>query len=193
MTDDTYAAARDVFDAYAGMDTPHLPPGKWSALQVRLFRWEMRNFGYQPAVRVAAGVAEETCDELFLALAERTRPEAVVDAVGDAMIYGTQVATSFRLDFGTIWETAKLEAVSPRLEPHEVMAIGAGRICHVALKSEQRIRGMDDREVARRAMANALGWLLAGARWLGEVHRLDIENAYFSTAEEVLKREWRRP
>jgi len=141
-----YEAARAAFSAYAAMDGPRLPESPWSALQVRLARWQAANFGAVPASQNALGVAEELgelAEELTDDLVEwlhplvimgrlagaagrvahavlkgeqRIRgmadPEArrrrIADGVADMLIYATQLCTSFRLDFGTLYrETAE--------------------------------------------------------------------------------------
>lgn len=130
-----YERAKARFDEYAGFSPPVLPDNELSALQVELCRWQSREFGAVDPERCALGVNEELgelSDAIsYLAMAqggagrmshvllkrlqrirgfddlEKTRAE-VADAIGDTVIYLTQVATSFRLDFGTVvFETAK--------------------------------------------------------------------------------------
>ena len=51
--------AMSAFDDYAAMDAPDLPVAEMPKLQVRLCRWQSRNFGPQRVDRIALGVSEE--------------------------------------------------------------------------------------------------------------------------------------
>lgn len=67
----------------------------------------------------------------------------------------------------------------------------AGDLSHAVLKSEQRIRGLDDAEVARAAVADALGDILVFATQLATVMRLDVGVLFERTAEHVMRRSWK--
>lgn len=80
--------------------------------QSRLARWQRENFGPQPLVNMALGVAEEA-GELCHAVLKNAQgirgmsdPEAFLEAAGDAIadtaIYLMQLSTSLGLDFGTL-------------------------------------------------------------------------------------------
>ncbi len=110
--DEAIVAARAVFDQYAAMDAPLLPEGKWSALQVRLARWQNRNFGVPSLPEITLGVCEEA-GELAHAVLKNTQrirglaaPDefraAAGDAIADATIYLMQAATALRLDFESL-------------------------------------------------------------------------------------------
>ena len=86
-----YEAARAAFDKYAAMDAPHLPDDPWSALQVKLTRWQTRNFGIQPAERNALGIAEE--------LGEMS--ESILDTV----IYNLGLVSGFAVTAGRLAHT----------------------------------------------------------------------------------------
>lgn len=123
---DPYQASRDAFDRYAGMDAPEVPDNPLSALQVRLCRWQTRNFGAGTSAHSVLGVVEEVGEALegFLGLAvaagrlahavlkadqkirslsdpEKAR-RAVADGVADLSVYAIQVCTAFRLDYGVL-------------------------------------------------------------------------------------------
>lgn len=106
------AKATAAFNEYAGMDAPHVPTDPFSALQVRMARWQARNFGYQPIEREVLGVSEEAGELAHAVLKglqgirgmddrEAYRAKAA-DALADIAIYSMQVATSLRIDYGTI-------------------------------------------------------------------------------------------
>lgn len=106
------AAAKEAFDAYAGMDSPELPTDELSALQVRLVRWQTENFGGANKLEILAGVNEEAGELSHVVLKQaqrirgygdpvKARVEAG-DAIADCVVYLMQMATAFRLDFGTL-------------------------------------------------------------------------------------------
>lgn len=116
------ARARAHFDTYAAMDAPDLPEpipatGEMSALQVRLFRWQSRNFGVPSRFQILAGVMEEV-GELSHALLKNAQGirgmsdddarVAAGDAIADAVVYLIQLCTALRIDFGVlIWRVAE--------------------------------------------------------------------------------------
>jgi NTP pyrophosphatase (non-canonical NTP hydrolase) len=104
--------ARATFELYAAMDAPDVPLDEFSGLQVRLARWQARNFGVASHEQMALGVAEEA-GELAHAVLKHSQgirgmadPEAYREAAGDAIadvaIYAIQLATALRLDFATL-------------------------------------------------------------------------------------------
>jgi hypothetical protein len=172
--------ASDAFGKYAAMDAPELPPDELSALQVRLWRWQVEQFGSPDDRDLVLGIVEE-CGELE----EADSPAAFEDAVADILIYTTQLCTSNRLDFGTMMvELGKNRIVAnvPR---------SLGRLAHVALKVHQRIRGYDNRQVARNAICVQVANLYSALLW--EMPRsLDVRAAYTVIAERVMKRNWKK-
>jgi len=124
-----YTTARARFAAWAALDAPHLPADPVDAMQVRLARWQVLNFGPQSDERFALGVLEE-CGELDEAY-EDGNGEAAVDALGDVLVYAGQLAISNRLALGPLLVPV---GKAPRL------TVAAGRLAHVVLKRAQRIR-----------------------------------------------------
>lgn len=174
--------ARDVFNQYAGMDAPELPAAPWSALQVRLARYEAVAYGVNPHANYVLGILEE-CGEYWEAgdIADaKERAAAKGDAIADAVIFSTQLATALRLDMGVL-----IAQAFQVIQPHEPVALG--RLAHVVLKGAQRIRGMADPERYRFAAGRALVDVLANV-----VHPLPGEAALLElvqgVAEEVMKR-----
>lgn len=177
-----YERARAAFDTYATMGAPQLPGDAMSAVQVQLYRWQVRNFDLQPAARFVLGIVEEV-GEMGEAVEHDDR-DAILDAIGDACIYATQLATTQRLDFGALlWASQELAHSQP-------VDVALGRIAHAVLKTEQRIRGFDDPEKGRFEVANALLQLLHRLRTIARYMQSELPDVYLDTAEQVLKRDW---
>jgi NTP pyrophosphatase (non-canonical NTP hydrolase) len=79
------------------------------------------------------------------------------------------------------------EFIQPLADFVALVAAG-GRVNHAALKHEQKIRGMGDREAYRRAAADAVADILIYATNLATGLRLDIGVLFRSTAEFVMRR-----
>ena len=168
--------SRYAFDSYAGMGPAHLPEDRWSATQVLLARWEIEQFGYQLPAYACLGVGEEAGE-----LLEAQTTEEVIDAVGDVLIFAAQLCTHFRVDLGTLVRLAGNATGSYD------MFIAIGKLNHAVLKSAQRIRGYDDRERARIAVAHCMIGVIRGVASFAS----DLDRAFFSTAETVMKRNWK--
>ncbi len=90
------------------------------------------------------------------------------------------------------WQTRNFGA-----SPDWQLAMGAaeevGELCHAVLKRAQRIRGMGDpaayREAAGDAIADAMIYLIQLCTNL----RLDARTLLRGVAEDVMRREWRKP
>jgi NTP pyrophosphatase (non-canonical NTP hydrolase) len=140
--DDVYSRCRLVFDA----DVRSPSEDGWTKLQNRLAAWQAREYGVANlAVNMTLGIVEEL-GELY----DAKSSEELEDAVNDVTIFGSQLATCFRLDLGELVRGA-FQVNQPPLS-----IVAAGRLCHVVLKSAQGIRGMKDPEVARRRVCTAL-------------------------------------
>ncbi len=180
MTDDIYQASRDAFSKYAGIDAPEVPGGDIARYQVRLARWERAQFGIVDDTKLVLGIAEE--------LGEMDDAKTLVkrrDAIGDILIFACQLANSNRLDFGVLMESEEIEIT---------ISSALGRLAHATLKASQGIRGYDDPEKRRRAIAEGL-WSLIGSLRLFAHMVLDISGfhqIFVETAEHVLKREWHK-
>lgn len=172
---EAYEMARQAFDRFAGLDAPELPSGTVDALQVRLVRWQTANFGVARAYQLALGVAEE-----FGELAAASTKAETVDAIGDVLIYACQMATLHRLAF--------VEAIDGDTFAMRVpQGAAPGLLAHVTLKADQRIRGLDDPELARFAT------FLALVAVVDEVRCFDADpvECFTSTARIVMERNWR--
>jgi NTP pyrophosphatase (non-canonical NTP hydrolase) len=110
-------AARRTFAGYAALDAPHLPESEMSALQVKLVRWQNKNFKSSDVRDCVLGVCEEA-GELSHAILKHHQGirgmadreayrEAAGDAIADAMIYLIQTATHLRLDW---WDLLRYTA-----------------------------------------------------------------------------------
>jgi NTP pyrophosphatase (non-canonical NTP hydrolase) len=179
---DIPTAAREAFDMYAGLDAPDLPNAPLSALQVRLFRWEVGQFGYQPSHRYVLGIVEEIGE-----LLESISTHDWVDALGDIQVFAIQLCTAYRLDFGTLRKVARSAGDDWR----EAFVFATALLARAELKSSQRIRGYTE-ERTREVIADGVVAVCAGV--LGAARMLDLDSldALIVTAEQVLKRDWRR-
>ena len=175
-------AANARFETFASVDAKDelamaaLDP--YDAIQVRLASWQSNNFGVPTTTQIACGVEEE--------LAEWESADddaAAADAVGDTLIYCAQLCTAYRMSLSCIMALAS----SFRCSDNHTKA--AGLLCHVALKGEQRIRGLDDRGLARVGIAAAIV-SICEALDATDGHG-DLFDIYAATAAHVLRRDWR--
>jgi hypothetical protein len=182
--------AKAIFDGYAAMSPPHLPPDRWSALQVRLHRWEITTYGLATFDDVVHGVVEEWCRESNEAVGH----EALVDAIADTMIFCIQACTHWRLDFGVIFGEARPRAARLSRDGAETSAaIGVGMLAEVARKTRQQFRGGWSNDRARAQVAEAVGRLVAGCAYHCEEDayadtREPLDALIFRVAEHVMKR-----
>jgi NTP pyrophosphatase (non-canonical NTP hydrolase) len=140
--EDVYARCRLMFDA----DIRSPSEDGWTKLQNRLAAWQAREYGVANlAVNMTLGIVEEL-GELY----DAKSSDELEDAVNDVTIFGSQLATCFRLDLGELVRAAFKVAHPP------ISIVAVGRLCHVVLKSAQGIRGMKDPEIARRRVCLAL-------------------------------------
>src|SRR5262249_37358532 len=125
-------------------------------------------------------------------------------------VYASNLCGHFRLDFWSLAGAARgfLEAVlsvdGMRItDPADGrwfaaedavyrLPVWAGKLDHAVLKAAQRIRGLDDAEAARRAVAVALYgltfWLQGFLALDGD---LDLFSVVLPVAEKVMQRRWR--
>ncbi len=66
----------------------------------------------------------------------------------------------------------------------------AGELAHAVLKESQGIRGMQDRDTARAAVADALGDIIIYAFQVATLYRLDLGTVVGLTAANVMRRDW---
>lgn len=171
--------SQEAFAAYAALNSADLPTDELSAAQVLLYRWGIRNFGYEGASRYVLGLVEEA-SELQDALGE----VEVSKELGDVLICAAQLCTCLRLDFGTF-----LNAASGALcgaDPWTVLFMSLGDIARAVLKSEQRIRGMDDPAALRLAVGLSIFRICDVAL---DVHQ-DPREAFLRRASMVLTRDY---
>lgn len=179
-----YTTARARFAAWAALDAPHLPADPVDAMQVRLLRWEQA----QPFWRVSSLPVALGCGEEAGELADAECYDEIVDAVGDVAIYACQVATRHRLAFGAILDAASDSDVMHLHDEWRELLSALGRVQHLILKREQRIRiGAESDEVFGEALADALARLIAA---ITNAHGIDARDAFLEVAERVLARNW---
>lgn len=198
-----FGQAREAFNAFVSMDAPDLPPATTDALQVQLLRWQTAMFGIPKPCEIACGIAEEL-GERTLADATAAPYEDIEDAVGDVMIYATQLASARRLTIADCIAAGHPETglqffrfPNTIMRGEQLLRIACGYLSHVQLKAEQNIRGMQDAEVARFGTFLGLAMLMRGL-WLthGYAHGVraggDILHYLETTAKVVLARDWRK-
>jgi NTP pyrophosphatase (non-canonical NTP hydrolase) len=136
--------AKDTFNQYAARVED--APNPMALLQGRLAAWQSRNFGACDARDQTLGVCEEAGELAHAVLKAHQRIRgyedqdkllaAVSDALGDLMVFATQVATHFRLDLWTVyvltaehvmrrdWNQARLEAQDPARDAQAELKLG---------------------------------------------------------------------
>lgn len=177
-----YTTARARFESWAALDSPRLPADPIDAMQVRLLRWEQA----QPFWRVSSLPVALGCGEEAGELADAECHAEIVDAVGDVAIYACQVATRHRLAFGAI--LASDSDVGHLDDEWRELLSALGRVQHLILKREQRIRiGAESDEVFGVALCNAIARLIGAVT---DAHGIDARDAFLRVAENVLARDW---
>ncbi len=139
-----FKSAREAFNRYAACNgdprTEKLSPIE--CLQIDLMRWERKNFGLQPAYTSALGIVEE-----FGEFQESETRDQWIDAIGDIMVFASNLCTKNRLDMGSIIHMAESMIDDSSTWTHGALC---GQLAHVTLKAGQGIRGYDDVDVVRR-------------------------------------------
>ena len=174
---DAYLDARRRFDAFARLDSPELPEEDWDRPQVQVYRWQVANFDSQAPYLFALGVTEE-----FGELAAAQKREDVIDAIGDAMVFACNMATARRLAMSALAHESSFMMNVP-----QESGVAVGLLSHVTLKEDQRIRGMDNPELAR------FGTYLALVAVVDELRRFDADpwECFVETAAKVIQRNWK--
>lgn len=196
IDDITFNSSRSAFDSYAAMDGPDVPSSAGEALQVRLARWQNREFGPTPDERIALGIAEEV-GELAESLEEHNTDKAL-DAVADICVYAMNLCTAVRLDFWSIADCTGAPTLgSPASDTSFMLYVirataAQGRIGHAILKASQGIRGMSDPEKMRRAVATGMQMLLSQMHCVCVHFGTSLWTQVSATAEDVMKRTWKR-
>lgn len=172
-------AARRIFESFAGYSATSLPPDLHpiDALQLLLSAWQAHNFDGTSDVLTTLGIGEEIGE-----MADAATREEIDDAIGDVAIHCCQLATSNRLAFRALVDDGG--AFADPIESH------LGRLCHLVLKREQRIRsGRSPVEMYRSVLADAIAGLLGSVR--AARARRPISSYFTKTAADVLRRDWR--
>ena len=107
-----------------------LPEDPLAALQQRLFRWEVRNFGQGSLEHAALGVAEESGELCHAVLkhAQKIRGmgdievlrEKAGDAVADIAIYAINLCSKLGLDFATLLRETSREVMKRQWKTNPV-------------------------------------------------------------------------
>ena len=174
-------------DTVSWIGNEGLYAGQFATWQCRHAKWQAANFPPAGPALFALGVAEEALLELDRAL-EDLDGAGVDDALGDASVFLMGLCTHIKLDWGTLWQ----ESIGYKPHPVEKkrgLQRAVGRLCQVALKAEQKIRGLGDPDAARLALGGAvlevMCWLRRETQWVGSE---DKDEAVRRTLEVVLQR-----
>lgn len=167
-------------------------------LQLRLMIWQGENFGIQPDERFTLGVIEEM-GETFAA----TTLGAVLDGLGDIIVYAGQILASNRLALTPILDLAdsyrRQFARSVDIDRVGDAALErAGELSHLVLKTAQKIRvGTAGHDVYREKLVDALAkcigivqFHILGRMLLGSAANLGA--IYLNVGGEVLQRNWKK-
>lgn len=210
-----FEMSRAAFDKYAALDGDPREAGlnELQCVQVDLMRWARTNFGLQPITYMALGIAEEA-GELAEALEDVAKyggdptNDAIRDACADILVYACNDCTTMRLDFDQLSEGLpgynELSADYVReyadngdhSDEEFPWTCGdldkaVGRLAHVTLKTEQKIRGYNDANKSRFGIAQALSRVIACVLHVGEVCEFNIRQAFIATTTEVMQRDWK--
>lgn len=166
--------------------------------QQQSYPWFEKNFG--PIERTKSGVKYqhqpllgivEELGELVEAINlaenddEEEGQEAIVDAIGDVMVY--------MCDYCRVmgWSIAELEPDICRIDyATDTLAIFAGKLCHSHLKMEQGIRGTtEDHTESIKHMLSGLIITMVNICW---DNNLDFDVVVSNTWDEVSKRDWKK-
>jgi hypothetical protein len=182
-----YMDACKIFEEWAAIGANEFPPDPIDAMQVKLMRWQQRNFGSQSDERMALGVIEEMAEGMA-ASTLKNEPEAY-DALGDVMVFGSQLATRNRLAIGAILQLAAEMDQDP-----DQMIFAHGTLAQVVLKGAQKIRGLDDEKRYRIRLVGALAvcFQFSGccAQELSKKAEIDFGAVLIHVGSEVSKREF---
>lgn len=175
-----YTESRELFERYAAFDgNADEISCNYHALQVKLARWQVRNFGNvsvrELPLMVALGICEEICCEWVTALTIGSEPE-LLDAVGDALIFLAQLLTLNRLSIGPLLKYASTHPVGDPV-------VQAGKLAHIVLKRAQKIRTQRSDEEHRELLSMQ-------AHAIVRSFGMDARRAFAETAKTVLARDW---
>lgn len=169
--------------------------------QVRLGRWEVHNFGAQPLYRSALGMVEESCFELIESI-ETGQERELADSIADAFVFMCNACTLLRLDFHTIVQGFDV-SYNDTEDPNAIMKMwwdlmkGVGRVAHVTLKEDQKIRGYDTREpdgLVKFRSHIACSFILLGQalRVIAQHNDLQMFLLFSAVSDQVLKRDFKK-
>jgi len=223
-----YAKSREVFSEYQAMGAGELPENKLSNLQIRLYRWGNQFKGLEGGLATVLGQCEELGElvesvagsldkeeaftpeqaslwERNMLAGQKGAAEDTIDAIGDIMVYATQMCTNLRLDFGVLLQAGDaLETELVKRGVHDpaskdLASIGwsllglmaaIGRIHHATLKNKQKIRGYDDEVKYRTEVADSTVHVGRFCTRICKALGLNVYEEYIRISEKVMKRDW---
>jgi hypothetical protein len=157
------AAAQAVWETFAALDGEELPPDEIDAMQVKLVRWERRNFGLVPQPLQSLGVIEE-----FGEIDHAKTLDEKLDGLGDICVYIGQLLNGNRLAIRPVIDLAEMLAAdwdgNEQAQADNPPAALLGMFAHTVLKREQKIRGYDDDAFWRTELVFSVACLMAHAK-----------------------------
>lgn len=169
-------------------------------IQREMIGWQNRNFPGRPTWQPLVGLVEEV-GELGLAIKQRDEKE-IVDAIGDIMIYMTDLCNGMGVDLDQEWGDAtsfrfiwrnedQIQGVQSLVRYHQEIVIHTGRLCHAFLKDSQGIRMHENhRKAARVAMTRIMHYLDDMTMDLEE--KSSVEGITDHVWDKVSKRDWQK-
>lgn len=156
------------FASYATIDEPYLPADEMAALQVRLYRWQIKRFGLLNDRDLVLCLVEK-CGELAVSF----NTEEVVAGV---LLCLTQICTANRLDFGLIVEAFERAAPTCILSPTDIP-----RLLGLLSRTVRMSQDCDcDRSTVRRWVCDAVSDFLLALPFYGK------RAIYKNTVEQLL-------
>jgi hypothetical protein len=146
-----YETARIEFDKIAAYVGPASDLRRTRGAQVKLSRAHIARWGASSDLEHVAVLAEEAGEydeQLYFAVEPQMRLE-----LGDTLVAMAMLATSHRLDFATLIESASAAAT---FDPDVTIALGVGLVARAVVKARRSLRGLGEVGAARLAMFNAL-------------------------------------
>jgi hypothetical protein len=164
-----------------------------SCRQIEMLRWERHNFGLQSPITGLMGILEE-----FGELAAADNAAESYDAVGDILVFTSNMFSKYRLAIGPMLEQLQTSGFTgpPCLKYDDrnygdKLEVRVGWANHVMLKSQQKIRGYEEPETVRRDICCVIYKLLCRES-MSDVLSTDstLEDIFFHVSSTVLTRDW---
>lgn len=165
---DIAKASNAIWETFAIIDGEEVPANELDAMQVRLCRWQRRNFGdVSPMdkmdLHMALGIIEESGEALDAP--EIHGDKGKLDGLGDVCVYAGQLLNGNRMAIRPVMDLADLLAAewdgNPEAQAKVKPESLQGQLSHVVLKHDQKIRGFDKPEIWMPSLAYHVAAIMA--------------------------------